>query len=134
MGDGFSLLEVLISLILLSIITLGFGAAEIEALRTTRAAHDFSIAVNQVTNAKELLRILEPRQKLNQIITRWNDENQQVLPQGRGDISGNFPRYTIRVYWGEKQNECDQPRWGTTGCLRLDIRLHVDRVNDSIDA
>lgn len=97
---GFSLIEVLISLLLLSLILLGFDAAEIYSLRKTCEAYHISVAVNQLSAMSERLRALGNNAGLEQQIFLWNEENQQLLPNGRGIVSLSSE---IKITWGKNQ-------------------------------
>lgn len=118
-----SLIEVLISLLLLSLILLGFDAMEIFALRENRAAYYFSVATNQLNSMIERLSALNSRDGLDQQVVIWNQQNQDVLPSGIGVVAGSYPRYTITIYWGEAQRACEKMRLGESGCLREEISI-----------
>ncbi len=120
---GFSLIEVLISLLLLSLILLGFDAMEIFALRENRAAYYFSVATNQLNTMLECLRALNSRDGLAQQIAIWNQQNQDVLPNGIGVVVGSYPMYTVTIYWGEIQHSCEKMRLGESGCLNEEVSL-----------
>lgn len=103
--NGFSLIEVLISLLLLSIVLLGLDGMEIYALRENRDAYYFSQAENQLQSMIERLRVAGPYSDLNQQIKIWNQQNLAVLPQGKGYVKRNFPTYNVTIFWGEKTNK-----------------------------
>jgi Tfp pilus assembly protein PilV len=113
---GFSLIEVLISLLLLSFILLGFDATEMYSVRAIRAAYYFDVATNQLNNMYERLRMLGADDDVSSQIIMWNKENQIVLPQGRGQVLGHFPDYTIIVYWGNIPM-CTHNQLGNSGCI-----------------
>lgn len=100
MKNGFSLIEVLISLLILSLILLGFDAMEIDALRENRNAYYFSVAENQLNSIAQ--RIQAHPQDITKQLMIWNQQNQQILPQGKGNVSGLFPNYIVTIFWGEK--------------------------------
>lgn len=120
---GFTLIEVLISLILLSLLLLGFNAMEMDALRSARAAYYFDLATQQLIAMTECLRVLGANQNLNEQITLWNLQNQDVLPAGRGTVSGSYPSYVIAVYWGKFSQECKQVKLGQSGCVQQRLQL-----------
>ncbi len=113
-STGFSLIEVLISLFLLSCLLLGLEATEIFSLRVNRSAYFFSVAENQLNSMAERLRVLDSNQDLAKQITIWNQQNQEVLPQGRGVMTGN----TLTIYWGG-ESSCPQNKFGQAGCLKI---------------
>ncbi|MBV8802546.1 MAG: hypothetical protein JO131_06220 [Gammaproteobacteria bacterium] len=119
---GFSLIEVLISLLLLSFILLGFDATEIYSIRSSRAAYYLDIANTQINNMSERLGMLENYSDISSQMTIWNNENQIVLPQGRGQVIGHFPDYTIIIYWGNIQS-CASNQIGSSGCISQHLIL-----------
>ncbi len=98
---GFSLLEVLVSLLLLAFIILGFDAMEVYSLHSLRNSYYLNVATGQLNNMAERLRALSEYSGLEQQIQIWNKENQQVLPEGRGVVAGRYPFYKITLYWGD---------------------------------
>ncbi len=116
--SGFSLIEVLVSLLLLAILFLGLEEGEIYALRESRNAWIVSVAVRQLENITERLSVSSE-------VTRWNEENAHVLPQGRGTVTGQFPIYVISIYWGESNNKntCQENHLGMSGCLQEKITV-----------
>lgn len=117
MSFGFSLIEVLISLLILSFILLGFDVMQIHALRQNRESYYLSIAENQLISMIEQLRVLGEDNKKQ--ITNWISENQRVLPEGRGNVKGQYPNYIVTLFWGEKTNleTCKELPLGKLHCL-----------------
>jgi hypothetical protein len=121
---GISLLEVLISLVLLSIALFGFDVMEISAVRDNRAAYFSSVAMNQMQSMVERLHALGKHQGLDQQITAWNNELQSALPRGNGVVIGSFPTYTVIVSWGGlARRTCEEIKWGQAGCLKEKVKL-----------
>jgi Tfp pilus assembly protein PilV len=120
---GFSLLEVLISLLLLSFVLFGFDATEVYSLRTIRAAYYFDMANNQLNNMVERLYLINNDSDSLQQVAIWNMQNKTVLPEGLGQVTGHFPVYKITVYWGKKISPCQQNQLGTSGCLTETITI-----------
>lgn len=100
--SGFTLIEVLISLFLLSLILLGLDAMEVFALRENRAAFYFLTAENQIDAMVERLYALNTQENLAEQVSIWNQQNQEVLPLGTGSVSGYFPSYTLKIEWDGK--------------------------------
>ncbi|MHB1948439.1 MAG: type IV pilus modification PilV family protein [Gammaproteobacteria bacterium] len=121
MPFGFTLIEVLISLLILSFILLGFDAMQLTSMRENRNAYYFSMAQNQLNSMIERLHA-QPL-SLDQIAI-WNQQNQQVLPNGTGYVQGHFPCYKITIFWGEKnhQDQCNQFQSGKINCLTTQIK------------
>jgi len=120
---GFSLIEVLISLLLISLILFGLDAAQIYAIKEAKIAYFFNAAINQINNASERLAVLKMHDGLDQQITTWNAENQTLLPAGFGEIVGEFPHYIITIYWGNAPHHCEKQQIGPAGCLKKEIQL-----------
>lgn len=108
MQCGFTLIEVLISLLILSFILLGFNAMQLHALRENRNAYYFSVAQNQINS---LLERSYAQELSSQQIATWNLQNQKSLPNGTGRISGHYPSYQITIFWGHN------PKSGKPNCL-----------------
>lgn len=96
---------------------LGLDAMQLTSLRMTKAAYYASVASGQISNMNEQLRALAGQDKTSQLII-WNQQNAEVLPQGRGTVEGRYPHYIISVYWGKnKKTVCIKPEIGQSGCL-----------------
>lgn len=98
--SGFSLIEVLISLLILSVILLGFDTMQVKALRENENAYLFTVAENQLNSMAE--RLYANGVLSGAVIARWNEQNKLLLPHGKGSITGSYPNYTIALFWGEK--------------------------------
>ena len=124
-SQGFSFIEVLISLFILALVFLGLDAMEISALREDNNALILSIAVNQLISMTEILYAFAPSRELNERINSWNAQNKKILPKGIGKVTGTFPNYVITIYWGnvKQRKSCKQNRLGTNGCLRKKISI-----------
>lgn len=120
---GFSLIEVLISLLLISFILLGFNSTEVSSMSAIRDAYQFNLANHQLNNMTERLRILGRYPGIEQQVTEWNTENQIILPQGQGQVEGDFPEYTVSIRWGEEELPCQQNQLNNGGCLSRHILL-----------
>jgi hypothetical protein len=107
---GLTLLEVLVSLVLLMLMLLGFDAMQLSALRSAKSAYYLSVATQQVDVIVQRLSVL--KELFNgDAIAEWNIENQTVLPNGLGRVDGQFPNYRISI------------NWGRSGCLVLPVSL-----------
>ena len=112
---GFSFIEVLVSLLLLSLILLCFDAAELFSLRTTQEAYYFNVATHQLNAMTERLIALADHHGLEQQIVIWDAQNKEILPKGRGKVEGRFPDYWVSVCWGKSE------------CLKEKIELSASR-------
>ncbi len=121
--QGFSLLEVMISLILLSMTFLGLNTMQFYAFQQIQVNYLFAEAVNQVGNFSERLQWVHSADSVTEQFTRWNEENKRVLPNGLAEIEGFFPNYTLTLYWGHFKKPCLKNTMGAAGCLIENIQV-----------
>lgn len=120
---GFTFLEIMISLLILSFMLLGLDALQIETMKAEEASFDLSVATRQIQNMVERLQVIGEDDVSEQMLA-WNKENQLVLPQGVGRVKGLYPNYKIAIFWGAKVgDECLVNHMGTSGCLHYDLHL-----------
>src|SRR5207253_11148603 len=89
--SGTTLIEILISLLLISLLLLGVDVMQIVSLRQTQANYYVTVAEQQMNNMLERLTI-NPHADLE----TWNKQNREVLPEGRGVINHD----ELAIYWG----------------------------------
>jgi len=122
-STGLTLLEVMISLCILSIAMLGFDVLQIAAMRQAKALFYGTIARQQVKMIEELL-MSAGENNSTDYIELWKKQNTEVLPRGRGQITGAYPQYGISIFWGGlSEGQCLQSTIGVQGCLREKIIL-----------
>ena len=122
---GFSLIELLVSLLILSLVLLGFDALEIYAVRQSRETYFFNVAEEQVHSMVERLRAHALADDVLHQFTLWNEENQQLLPMGNGYITGSYPLYQITLFWGEMSSKriCHETRVRELNCMTTTVQL-----------
>ncbi|MCD6055246.1 MAG: hypothetical protein K0R12_208 [Gammaproteobacteria bacterium] len=98
MRNAFTLIEVLIALLLLSIGLLGLLSASSAALRTTQNAFYTAIAAQQLQNLQSELRISHPA-FYAPLISQWNKENSAFLPLGKGTLKRNSDSMHLELQW-----------------------------------
>lgn len=101
-ANGFTLIEVLISLFILSFILLGFNGMLLQTKRHSYADYYFAIASQQMITIVERLYALKDAEGINDQIVTWNAQNSQLLPNGEGTVEGSYPSYTVILHWGKK--------------------------------
>lgn len=112
---GLSLIELLISLMLMAVLLLGIDAMQIAALQHSMTNYHFAVAKQQIDVMHER-RILY---RNNAYLLKWNEQNQKVLPQGYGIVKSN-PKAEIAIFWGNKNEQnCQTNQVGAEGCLHL---------------
>ena len=130
--SGFGLIEVLVSILVLSIGLLGLAALQTASLRYKNEAQMRSQAVNQITAMSDRMRAnragvtggsynsisgipskpnckqCSPQQTAIKDTYEWNYENSYLFPAGQGTVTGDGSLFTITIMW-------DQDRTGATG-------------------
>lgn len=129
---GFSLVEILISVVILSVGLLGVAALQTKSVGFNHSGELRSIAAMQAYNMLDRIRANKAGRneglysnisglssdpgcsecsssqiaQLDQF--QWNSMNAQLLPSGQGTVSQNNDTYTVTVFW-------DNHRTGATG-------------------
>ena len=93
---GFSLLEILVALFILSFCLLGIAGLQNAALRHTQDAYLRSAAVVQVADMAERTLVCPVS---GDEITAWNTANAQLLPQGKGTYKNLKSGNKITLSW-----------------------------------
>lgn len=95
---GFTFIEILISLLILSLGILSYAGLQLKALRYSQETYFKNLALNQAHNISEQWLNTSCKQKFSPLITTWNQQNQLLLPQGNGSIeaSDNWSRLELR--------------------------------------
>jgi len=130
--DGFSLLEVLISVLVLAVGLLGLAGLQTTVIKYNHSAYLRSIAVYQAENIIDRMRankagvsagnynsasgipsnpnctVCTPSQLALRDLYQWNTSNAALLPLGQGTVQGNGSVFTITMRW-------DNDRTGATG-------------------
>lgn len=101
---GFTYIELITSILLLSLILLGVDAMAIVALRQTTQAWNHAVAINQAINMQERLHAFGNAELTNQV-RQWNVENSRLLPQGKGMVRGQYPDFSIQISWKNHDSE-----------------------------
>jgi hypothetical protein len=119
--SGSSLIEIIICLFILSLLLLGLDAMQLTSLREAKAAYYFSVATQQLNAMNERLHVVAEG-NYDEQLALWNRQNQQVLPQGRGTIEGDYPSVNLAIFWGngnKMAQECNKNKIGQSGCLQM---------------
>lgn len=106
---GFSLLEVLIAMLILSTGILGFANATLMALRGHQSSYFQSLAVIQLESMAERLRACQHGNTifpncLSQEITGWQKANIVFFPRVRSTVSGQGLNYQLKISWRMQSN------------------------------
>lgn len=120
--QGFSLIEVLIAIVLLSIVMLSFTEVMLSALHRTREAFHQSVAVEQLDGLKNLI-LQFPNDYLS-FVPEWERENAILLPAGKGEINHSGGILSIFLVWRSGFSHlwrCRLPSIENYSCFELEI-------------
>lgn len=99
-GNGYSFIEVLVALTLISIALFTADALELKTLQAARLTFDRQTAILQIQNITSRLQTWGNSPNEEEQITLWNLQNQKLLPNAEGKVDGEYPLYTIQLTWG----------------------------------
>ncbi|MCP5243406.1 MAG: type IV pilus modification protein PilV [Burkholderiales bacterium] len=151
-SGGFSMLEVLITVLVLSLGLLGMAGLITTGMKSNSTAHFRSIAIHQTHDIADRMRanLAGVRSGLYDDLTidiptsndciaaacdaaqmavydhaQWNDANSNLLPNGRGTVSGDLVNgYVITVMWTEKDRG-----GGCQGAVSPETRCFLTRFS-----
>ena len=124
-SKGLSLIELLVSMLILSILLLSIDAMQLRVMHEVQSSYYFGVAAQQINNMIEHLHSSNEANPQSQI-NIWNQQNQQLLPQGSGEVRGSYPWFDIRIYWGKRNSDaCEKMTIGKSGCLRTLTRTQI---------
>lgn len=87
---------------------------QLTAWRETKAVYFYRTAMHQIDNMRSRLKT----PNLNKQIALWNQQNQEVLPQGKGLVNQIGKQIEIKISWGGMLPEaCRQNTIGSKGCI-----------------
>lgn len=106
---GYSLLEVLIAVCILSVSLLAFAQAQLTALRINQSTYLQTIAQTRLTSLAETLYTCNvvtcSSNNIMAKIKNWNELNQQLLPAGEGKLIKDNNYQIINVQWQRTDNK-----------------------------
>jgi len=98
---GFSLVEVLASMAILSIAILALGALENRSLDNLHQSWVTSVAQNQLQNISEELRAKPAPALASNEVEKWQSQIKILLPQGKGQIKTGAKNTRVSLAWYE---------------------------------
>lgn len=101
-SKAFSLIEILISWLILCVILLGLLRYEIDILRMSTSAYLQTVAVIQVQSMLERLRANAGASFRMREQSLWNLQNAQLLPKGMGDVQCQNEICQINLHWNKR--------------------------------
>ncbi len=100
---GFTLIEVLVSVLILAIGLLGLAGLQLAGLQNNQSALLRSQATMIAYDIGDKLRAT-PEGDLATLVSDWNDDMTSQLPEGEGDVVRNGTVYTITVNWRDDRS------------------------------
>ena len=102
---GFTLIEVLISWVILTAVL--FSMVALQATNTRQLYHHYleTIAIIQINNMFERLRANQDPSFRQREWMLWNEQNQLVLPEGNGRYVCSEKICTVSLQWQERREE-----------------------------
>lgn len=98
--QGFSLIEVMVAALILSVGLLGFAQGQLMAFRTSQQAYLLSLADLKNNELAERLRICAMQsQCIQQELSLWKAEVNKDFPAGKAQISTKDLNYQSKIQW-----------------------------------
>lgn len=105
--NGFTLIEILVSLSLMTMVVLGFAVLQTESLHVLHLSRDQDIAMNQLQNAQQSFEIIG-KKSFDQ--AAWQQENENQLPKGQGSVRDVGGYEIIKLCWQGRREFCREVR------------------------
>lgn len=102
-NNGFSLLECLISLIILSVGLLGLADAQLLAIRYDQNTNHLFLATHAINSLAEQLRADDSNLARQATIQYWQIHIQDVLPGASFDVTNSNNHYHCIIKWATSQ-------------------------------
>lgn len=102
MMKGFSLIEVMLALLILSIGLLGIAGMQLKSFKNINDAYYHSAAIIRLSSMMERLRSNTSGEARARELLRWNAINAAVLPGGEGSYSCYADNCTVTINWQNK--------------------------------
>ncbi len=119
---GFSLLEVLISLFILSVGLLALAKLQVAAMINIHEAYLQTLASVRLRSITAIIKTL-PQDQLAGEIQHWNAVNRERFPQGQSSVSVSGFHYRVLLSWYARAYGIDQNK-------RQKLQLEIIRARD----
>ncbi len=100
---GFSLLEVLVALVILSLGLLSIAALQLSGLQRSQDAYLRTTASIQLMAMLDRLRANQSSSARDKELERWNLINARILPEGEGRYNCHTDECSVFLQWQAKQ-------------------------------
>lgn len=117
---GFSLIEVLVALCLVTIILLEIAKVNLQSIRANQQAMFVNQASEQLRTMANVIYATNGDYIL--FLSEWNQYNKEMLPNGHGEIRKNGEQYCVYLFWRSSKNSfwrCDVAQKNKQSCAEL---------------
>jgi prepilin-type N-terminal cleavage/methylation domain-containing protein len=97
--NGFSLLEVMLALLILSIGLSGIAGMHISSIRYAEEAYHQSLATTRLSSMLDRLRTNRSTFSRERELLRWNELNKQIMPEGEGSYICEQDHCSVTINW-----------------------------------
>lgn len=105
---GFAMIEVLVSMGIISTVFLSLLAYQIIVIKKTMASNWDAIATLQLMNFAQMLWVNADSTHQNKSLKLWNRDNKRLLPDGRGDFileDDHWCHIDLKWFYQKKQDK-----------------------------
>lgn len=102
---GFTLIEIMLCLLLISMGAVFFVREEMKQRVSIIESFNSSIALFQAVGLRERLRLNSAGPCLYREILDWNNENAQLLPSGYGEYHQDNDHLNVQIVWKSRLNQ-----------------------------
>lgn len=103
--SGFTIIEVLVAWVILSVVLLGIIQIETDALKITAEALWHSEAVVQLSSMLERLQVNRSPNAQVRELALWNAQNQSLLPKGHGEYQCVANQCRVTLIWQAQKTQ-----------------------------
>lgn len=101
--QGFSLIELAVALVILSVGLLGVVSLQLAALNDTKIAYFQSIAIIQGISLLERIRINQTPTARERELKQWQYDTHLALPEGHGSYQCVGEKCCVKLFWFQQQ-------------------------------
>lgn len=126
--EGTTLLEILISLIILSTGLLALAKSQIHSLQYHNAQYFYTFAINQVINLAEIIQAYSTHDAIQPWIKDWQQACAKTLPHAETRVEKHTGYYEIFLAWKiENQSvfSCNQPSFTNYDCVNFTVQTQA---------
>ena len=124
--SGFSLIEVMITMLVMAIGLLGLAALQLKSVQFSQASLQQSLAAMQATDMAERLWsnlcVLPDAAATAELIEQWQAEHALAMPQWKGQVTRHDAKnYTIQVSWQDPKAPANKAAARETLAHRVEL-------------